>query len=226
MDEPDTKASHASTVASVSSVSTASSSATSGASNLHCTLFLFDDKLMIVKRQSSTVSGRKVTGLDDMQKLIKTGGGVAVMDKAGAKKDKLSFRGTVDILDIIATDVGNGGTSISHTGLTTADLGRVQLVPGKTARSVRAMVSTAPILQCSQSAICTPRPRSSQARQDSLRRESVGGSSKGEEGKRIDVGRAGLGRGIQSGQVLLELVHSCTVTTGKLASPSERWIRS
>lgn len=111
MDEPETKSSHASTVASVSSVSTASSSATSGTSNLHCTLFLFDDKLMIVKRQSSTVSGRKVTGLDDMQKLIKTGGGVAVMDKAGAKKDKLSFRGTVDILDIMATDVGNGGTS-------------------------------------------------------------------------------------------------------------------
>jgi hypothetical protein len=30
------------------------------------------------------------------------------MDKSGNKKDKLSFRGTVDILDIIATDVGDG----------------------------------------------------------------------------------------------------------------------
>lgn len=109
MDEPEIRSSHASTVASVSSVSTASSSVTTGTSNLHCTLFLFDDKLMIVKRQSSTISGRKVTGLDDMQKLVKSGGGVAVMDKAGAKKDKLSFRGTVDILDIIATDIGNGG---------------------------------------------------------------------------------------------------------------------
>lgn len=109
VDEPETKSSHASTVASVSSVSTAASSVTTGTSNLHCTLFLFDDKLMIVKRQSSNISGRKVTGLDDVQKLIKSGGGVAVMDKAGSKKDKLSFRGTVDILDIIATDVGNGG---------------------------------------------------------------------------------------------------------------------
>jgi hypothetical protein len=76
---------------------------------LHCTLFLFDDKLMIVKRQSSSISGRKVTGLDDVQRLVKTGGGVAVLDKNGAKKDKLSYRGVVDVLDVIASDVGNGG---------------------------------------------------------------------------------------------------------------------
>ena len=76
---------------------------------LHCTLFLFDDKLMIVKRQSSSISGQKVTGLDDVQRLVKTGGGVAVMDKNSAKKDKLSFRGVVDVLDVIASDVGNGG---------------------------------------------------------------------------------------------------------------------
>jgi hypothetical protein len=66
---------------------------------------------MVVKRQSSSVSGRKVTGLDDMPRLIKSGGGVAVMDKLGSKKDKLSFRGAVDILDVIVTDIGNGGTS-------------------------------------------------------------------------------------------------------------------
>jgi hypothetical protein len=76
---------------------------------LHCTLFLFDDKLMIVKRQSSTISGRKVTGLDDVPKLVKSGGGVAVMDKNGGRKDKLSYRGVVDVLDIIATDISNGG---------------------------------------------------------------------------------------------------------------------
>lgn len=64
---------------------------------------------MVVKRQSSSISGRKVTGLDDMPKLVKSGGGVAVMDKLGSRKDKLSFRGAVDILDVIVTDVGNGG---------------------------------------------------------------------------------------------------------------------
>jgi hypothetical protein len=67
---------------------------------------------MFVKRQSASISGRKVTGLDDMEKLIKSGGGVAVIDKSGSKKDKLSFRGTVNILDVIATDVGGGGMSI------------------------------------------------------------------------------------------------------------------
>lgn len=80
-----------------------------GLSPLHCTLFLFDDKLMVVKRQTSSVSGRKVTGLDDVPKLVKSGGGVAILDKNGTKKDKLSFRGIVDVLNVIATDVGNGG---------------------------------------------------------------------------------------------------------------------
>lgn len=79
---------------------------------LHCTLFLFDDKLMIVKRQASTISGRKVTGLDDVQRLVRSGGGVAILGKDGVKKDKLSYRGVVDVLDIIASDVGNGGEAI------------------------------------------------------------------------------------------------------------------
>ncbi|WRT68909.1 uncharacterized protein IL334_005891 [Kwoniella shivajii] len=77
---------------------------------LHCTLFLFDDKLMIVKRQSSSISGRKVTGTDDVQKLVR---GVAAIDKNGGKKDKLSFRGVVDVLDVIASDVGDAALARS-----------------------------------------------------------------------------------------------------------------
>ncbi|OWZ53685.1 hypothetical protein C368_04069 [Cryptococcus neoformans 125.91] len=83
----------------------------SGASampTLHCTLFLFDDKLMIVKRQSSSISGRKITGTDDVQRLVKSGGGIAVKEKNNAKRDKLSYRGEVDILDVMVSDVGNG----------------------------------------------------------------------------------------------------------------------
>ncbi|WWC64175.1 uncharacterized protein I303_106783 [Kwoniella dejecticola CBS 10117] len=72
---------------------------------LHCTLFLFNDKLMIVKRQSSSISGRRITGTDDIQKLVRA---PTVLDKSVIKKDKLSFRGQVDILDVIASDVGNG----------------------------------------------------------------------------------------------------------------------
>ncbi|WVN91089.1 uncharacterized protein L203_106336 [Cryptococcus depauperatus CBS 7841] len=80
----------------------------SAVANLHCTLFLFDDKLMIVKRQSSSISGRKVTGTDDVQKLVRTGGGVAIKEKNNGKRDKLSFRGEVDVLDVMASDIGNG----------------------------------------------------------------------------------------------------------------------
>ncbi|OCF72444.1 hypothetical protein I204_06823 [Kwoniella mangroviensis CBS 8886] len=75
------------------------------ATPLNCTLFLFDDKLMIVKRQSGSISGRKVTGTDDIPRLVR---GAAIMDKNPIKKDKLSFRGEVDILDVIASDTGNG----------------------------------------------------------------------------------------------------------------------
>lgn len=59
------------------------------------------------------MSGRKITGLDDVARLVKSGGGVAVMDKTGGKKDKLSYRGMVDVLDVIASDIGNGGESIA-----------------------------------------------------------------------------------------------------------------
>jgi hypothetical protein len=149
VDEADHRPTHASTSASLSSISTASSSVTSNASSLHCTLFLFDDKLMVVKRQSSSISGRKVTGLDDMQKLVKSGGGVAVMDKSGTKKDKLSFRGAVDILDVIATDVGGGGSSMFRSLLayeSISDQARLQPVPRETPRSVRTMGSAAQVL--------------------------------------------------------------------------------
>lgn len=80
-----------------------------GTATLPCTLFLFDDKIMITKRQSSSISGPKVTGVDDVAKLVKSGGGVAVKEKDGSKKESLSFRGVVDILNVVVTDVGNGG---------------------------------------------------------------------------------------------------------------------
>ena len=41
----------------------------------------------------------------------------------------------------------------------------------------------------------------------------MGSPSKGKKGAWTSVGRAGLGRGIQSGQMLLELVHHCAVAT-------------
>ncbi|WOO83440.1 Rho guanine nucleotide exchange factor gef2 [Vanrija pseudolonga] len=84
----------------------------SSTATLPCTLFLFDDKIMITKRQSSSISGPKVTGVDDVAKLVKSGGGVAVKEKDGSKKESLSFRGVVDILNVVVTDVGNGDFNI------------------------------------------------------------------------------------------------------------------
>ena len=94
---------------SLSSSSQLAASPPSASNAMPCTLILFDDKLMIVKRQSGTISGRSITGLDDVPGLVKNGGGIAVIEKNPSKKDKLTFRGSVDILDIIASDVGNGG---------------------------------------------------------------------------------------------------------------------
>jgi hypothetical protein len=76
--------------------------------NLTCTLVLFNDKLLIVKRQSGSVSGLEVTGLSDVDNLLAGGGGLTGL--AGSiqlRRDKLSFKGVVDILDVIAADVGD-----------------------------------------------------------------------------------------------------------------------
>jgi hypothetical protein len=99
------------------------------------------------------------------------------MDKSGNKKDKLSFRGTVDILDVIATDVGGGGEL--SPALMAALTYRIQPVLGKATRSIGAMVETTPMF-----AYGTPTPlpagsRHCQARQVAFRRESLGSSGEG-----------------------------------------------
>ncbi|KIJ70110.1 hypothetical protein HYDPIDRAFT_104781 [Hydnomerulius pinastri MD-312] len=82
----------------------ASSSASSlSATVLHCTLLLFDDKLVIVKRPGNgEKSGRSLAGLDEVEKLAKTGG-----LPLGMKKSGLSCKGVVDLCDIVAADVGD-----------------------------------------------------------------------------------------------------------------------
>lgn len=79
---------------------------TTTAGVLHCTLFLFDDKLMIVKRPNSSASGKSLTGLDQLDKPIRTGGLLGSI-----KKNGLSCKGVMDIVDVVATDVGPSGSS-------------------------------------------------------------------------------------------------------------------
>ncbi|KAG6336527.1 hypothetical protein ID866_2549 [Astraeus odoratus] len=81
------------------SASTSSISATV----LHCTLFLFDDKLMIAKRPGNGErSGRTLSGLDEVKKSAKTGG-----LPLGLKKSGMSCKGVFDVTDIVAADIGD-----------------------------------------------------------------------------------------------------------------------
>ncbi|KAH6915122.1 hypothetical protein BKA70DRAFT_566736 [Coprinopsis sp. MPI-PUGE-AT-0042] len=70
------------------------------ASTLHCTLFLFDDKLVIVKRSNGEKAGRSLAGLDDLDRLTK---GAPSMIK---KRTGLSCKGVVEIVDVTASDPG------------------------------------------------------------------------------------------------------------------------
>jgi len=89
----------------------ASSSASSiSATSLHCTLFLFDDKLMIVKRPGNgEKSGRLLSGLDEVEKLAKTGG-----LPLGMKKSGMSCKGVFDLCDIVVADVGDAGKMLIY----------------------------------------------------------------------------------------------------------------
>ena len=90
----------------VSDVTPASTSAASQAlGNLHCTLFLFDDKLVIVKRPGNgEKGGRALSGLNDLDKLAKSGG-----LPMGLKKSGMVCKGVVDVTDVVVTDVGGAG---------------------------------------------------------------------------------------------------------------------
>ncbi|EPQ30883.1 uncharacterized protein PFL1_01780 [Pseudozyma flocculosa PF-1] len=104
-----------------SSTGTPAAPAAAGGKTIHCTLFLFDDRLAIAKRASSSICGRKAVGLDDLNRLadqMKTfterssgsgggsGGGGASALLGTSRKGDLSFRGVVDILDLEALDLG------------------------------------------------------------------------------------------------------------------------
>jgi protein ECT2 len=88
-----------------------SASAVGGSSTLEplqCTLFLFDDKLMIAKRPGNgEKSGQILAGLDQLEKIAK-GSGVP----SGLKKSGMSCKGVVDLTDVVATDVGGAGMSV------------------------------------------------------------------------------------------------------------------
>lgn len=72
--------------------------------NLHCSLVLFDDKLMIVKRPGNGEKGcRVLAGLVDTGKPTKSGKALSL------KKSGMVCKGVVDVTDVVITDVGGPG---------------------------------------------------------------------------------------------------------------------
>ena len=81
---------------SFSSDSSASLSSVQNSNNvLHCTYFLFDDKLLIVKRPNGDKSGRALAGIDDLEKIA-----TSAVSRGTAKKSGLVFKGVFDIVEI------------------------------------------------------------------------------------------------------------------------------
>ncbi|TRM67640.1 hypothetical protein BD626DRAFT_394072 [Schizophyllum amplum] len=77
----------------------ASASTTSLGMSLNCTLFLFDDKMVIAKRPHDK-SGKALSGLDSVDKVTK---GASLPAK---RRSGMSCKGVVDIADVVATDIG------------------------------------------------------------------------------------------------------------------------
>ncbi|KAK7060488.1 hypothetical protein VNI00_001253 [Paramarasmius palmivorus] len=85
-------------------LSSAASTSSSNLSSLHCTLFLFDDKVLLVKRPGNgEKGGRVLSGLDDLDRFTKAG-----MLPNGKKKTGMVCKGVFDVTDVVATDVGAG----------------------------------------------------------------------------------------------------------------------
>ena len=83
----------------------ASASTTSLGTSLNCTLFLFDDKMVIVKRPHDK-SGKALSGLDAVDKVTK---GASLPSK---RRSGMSCKGVVDIADVVATDIGGAGQEV------------------------------------------------------------------------------------------------------------------
>ncbi|KAF8663361.1 hypothetical protein AX16_000937 [Volvariella volvacea WC 439] len=118
--------------------SSSTTATSTSAPSLHCSLFLFDDKLMIVKRPGNgEKGGRMLSGLNDLDKLTK-GGGIP----SGKKKSGMSCKGVVDITDVVATDVG--GADI-HLYLENPPMDQTERWSGRSFRSLAVVHPPSPI---------------------------------------------------------------------------------
>ncbi|THH09714.1 hypothetical protein EW146_g8604, partial [Bondarzewia mesenterica] len=112
------------------------SGAASSPDSLHCSLFLFDDKLMIVKRPGNgEKSGRSLSGLDLLEKVMKASG-----RPVGIKRSGISCKGVVDISEVVATDVGD-----FHLYLENPPQDQTDRWSGRSFRSLSVVLPPAPV---------------------------------------------------------------------------------
>ncbi|KIM25909.1 hypothetical protein M408DRAFT_330906 [Serendipita vermifera MAFF 305830] len=116
--------------------SSAASTSSGGIGVLFCTLFLFDDRLIIVKRPNGTSSGRALARLDDIEKILRTNALNSV------KKSGMSCKGVIDVLDVTATDVG--GPDL-HFYLENPPTGQTDRWNGRSFRSYGVVLPPSPI---------------------------------------------------------------------------------
>ncbi|KAJ7498756.1 RhoGEF domain-containing protein [Mycena latifolia] len=118
--------------------SSAASVNSSSTGSLHCTLFLFDDKLLIVKRPGNgEKGGRALAGLDELDKLTKAGG-----RPSGKKKSGMTCKGVVDVTEVVATDVGGADINLY---LENPPLDQNERWSGRAFRSLAVVQPPAPI---------------------------------------------------------------------------------
>jgi hypothetical protein len=79
-----------------------------GIEPLKCSLFLFDDKLMIVKRNGDKPV-RALSGLNDLDKVLPK----PTSRPISLRKPGLQFKGIVEITDVVATDVSGSGALLN-----------------------------------------------------------------------------------------------------------------
>ncbi|GAC77159.1 hypothetical protein PANT_25c00006 [Moesziomyces antarcticus T-34] len=90
----------------------------SGLKPIHCSLFLFDDRIAVVKRSSASTCGRKRIGLDDIGKLTSqmktfTERSSHAPLLAQSKRPELAFRGSISLADIDAQDLGGSDLQLA-----------------------------------------------------------------------------------------------------------------
>ncbi|SNX86759.1 uncharacterized protein MEPE_05468 [Melanopsichium pennsylvanicum] len=82
----------------------------SGLKPIHCTLFLFDDRIAIVKRAHASTSGRRLVGVDDIGRLTSQ---MKTPLHSSSKRSELAFRGSIALMDVDVQDLGGSDLQLT-----------------------------------------------------------------------------------------------------------------